>query len=227
MATSPTTKCPARPTTIRWQTSVKRRFQNNLMLGLTWTWSKAMDYASGTANPFTDYEQWNYGKTSTDRTHVVAINYLYTLPALSRLWKNQFVKAVGDGWQISGVTFDFAAACRWGSATAWYPRRTLPEVAEPALTHGSMSRPRRPAEVGAHRSPGLQHEYDCRAGRQVRPGKRAQGRVRGLGTNNFDMELNKVFRFGHDGSKSIQFRFETYNTFNPYPVQRHRYHGAL
>jgi len=37
---------------------------------------------------------------------------------------------------------------------------------------------------------------------------------RGLGTNNFDMELNKVFTFGHDGSKSIQFRFETYNTFN-------------
>ena len=86
------------------QTAVKRRFQNNLMLGLTWTWSKAMDYTSGTANPFTGYEQWNYGKTSTDRTHVVAINYLYTLPALSRLWKNQFAKAVGDGWQISGIT---------------------------------------------------------------------------------------------------------------------------
>ena len=37
---------------------------------------------------------------------------------------------------------------------------------------------------------------------------------RGPGTNNFDVTINKNFTFGHDGSKSIQFRFETYNSFN-------------
>jgi hypothetical protein len=30
----------------------------------------------------------------------------------------------------------------------------------------------------------------------------------------FNTTINKNFTFGHDGSKSIQFRFESYNSFN-------------
>jgi hypothetical protein len=37
---------------------------------------------------------------------------------------------------------------------------------------------------------------------------------RGLGQNNFDTMLGKMFRWGRDRSKTAALRFETYNTLN-------------
>ena len=196
------------------QTTLKRRFQNSLTLGLAWTWSKAMEYTSGTANPFTDYKSWNYGKTSTDRTHVVIVSYDYTIPALSRLWKNQFAKAVGDGWEISGITSLISGAPLGVSYSL---------VSTTDLTGGGGSGVDTRVDVKGLVALPKSERTDLRAfntsmiaapadkfGRGTAP----KDVFRGPGTNNFDVTINKVFKFGHDETKAVQFRFETYNSFN-------------
>ncbi|HWB85274.1 MAG TPA: carboxypeptidase-like regulatory domain-containing protein [Bryobacteraceae bacterium] len=198
------------------QTTVKRSFQKGLMLGLAWTWSKSMDYVSpsGTINPFTDYREWNYGKSSTDRTHVVAINYDYTIPNLSGVWKNRFAKAVGDGWGISGITTLMSGVPMGISYTL---------VSTTDLTGGGGSgvdtRVNLLGPVALPRSQRTDTEAFNIS--MIAPPSDKYGRgnapkdvFRGPGTNNFDMMVNKNFRFGRDGTKTIQFRFETYNAFN-------------
>ena len=46
----------------------------------------------------------SYGLSSSDQTHVLTINYSYSLPKLSSLVNNGFVREAFDGWQFSGIS---------------------------------------------------------------------------------------------------------------------------
>jgi len=196
------------------QTTLKRRFQSSLTLGLAWTYSKAMDYVSGTANPFTDYEDWNYGKTSSDRTHVVIVSYDYTIPALSRLWRNQVAKAVGDNWELSGIT-SFSSGEPQGVSYSLVSTTDLTGGGGSGVTSrpdvkGLVALPKSErTDLRAFNTEAIAAPAD-KFGRGTAP----KDVFRGPGSANFDVTINKVFKFGRDGSKSIQFRFETYNSFN-------------
>ena len=196
------------------QTTLQRRFQRNLTLGLAWTYSKFMDYTSGTANPFTDYESWNYGKTSNDRTHVVIVSYNYTFPSLSRLWKNGFAKAVGDDWEISGITSLIS-----GAPTGI----TYSLISTTDLTGGGGSGVDTRVDVKGLVALPKSERTELRAfntsmiaapADKFGRGNAPKDVFRGPGTNNFDVTINKVFKFGNEGAKTLQFRFETYNSFN-------------
>ncbi|MCU0246899.1 MAG: carboxypeptidase-like regulatory domain-containing protein, partial [Bryobacter sp.] len=89
------------------QTQVNKRFSKGLMFGVSWTWSKSMNYVNGNndaINPFLDFRMRNYGRGNFDRTHNFVLNYTYTLPKLSSVWDNGFAKWVFDNWDVSGVT---------------------------------------------------------------------------------------------------------------------------
>jgi len=59
---------------------------------------------------------YNYGLASYDRSQVVAINYLVSLPKASRLWDNGFVRNALDGWQVAGITrFSTGAPLHWNN----------------------------------------------------------------------------------------------------------------
>jgi len=45
-------------------------------------------------------------------------------------------------------------------------------------------------------------------------GNAARDAIRGPGVNNWDISIFKVFPLGKESSRDLQFRFETYNTFN-------------
>lgn len=196
------------------QSTLKRRFTSNLTMGMAWTWSKALDYTSGTANPFTDYESWNYGKTDTDRTHVVVINYNYTFPGLSKLWNNGFARVIGDNWEISGIT----SLISGGPQGIGYSLVSTTDITKGGGTgvdtrvdlKGKVQLPKSEiTELRAFNTSQVAVPADP-YGR----GNAPKDIFRGPGTNNFDITLNKLFKFGAEGGKTIQFRFETYNSFN-------------
>jgi hypothetical protein len=87
------------------QVGVNRRFANSVQFGVSWTWSKAMDYND---SDFTNVSSlvpasiWNYGLAGFDHTHVVKINYLWDVPAPH--WKSMIGRLVAEGWQFSGIT---------------------------------------------------------------------------------------------------------------------------
>lgn len=87
------------------QTALRRRFARQLTLGLAYTWSKAFnsDFYQ-LSNPMA-VRRNEYRLADYDRTHVLAINYVYALPAVSRaLGGHWLAKGLLDHWQLSGIT---------------------------------------------------------------------------------------------------------------------------
>ncbi len=86
------------------QVQLQRRASHGLFFGVAYTWSKAMTTASSDTS-FVRADQFekiaNYGPASFDRTHVLAINFVYNLPKTN--FGNYFTKLVTDGWQLSSV----------------------------------------------------------------------------------------------------------------------------
>jgi len=88
------------------QARLSRRFKNGLEFGVSYTWSRSMDYTdsyNGTVALYQNLRAWNYGPAGWDRRNNLVANYLWSLPKASRLWDNFATRAVLDGWQISGI----------------------------------------------------------------------------------------------------------------------------
>ncbi|HEV2178245.1 MAG TPA: TonB-dependent receptor [Terriglobia bacterium] len=88
------------------QFSVSKRLSKGLQVNGSYTWSHALDEGSGLQlfyngnNPL--QPTGGYGTSGFDRTHVLAISYLYQFPTLGNL--NSLVGKFVNGWGFSGVT---------------------------------------------------------------------------------------------------------------------------
>jgi hypothetical protein len=78
--------------------------KGDLLMTASYTWSKVLTDASGfNDNPEDPFNRkFNYGPATFDRRHVFALTYTYALRMFSRTRGS--VKAVLDGYEISGVT---------------------------------------------------------------------------------------------------------------------------
>ncbi len=91
---------------------LNRRFRGGLGFGVSYTFSKLINTGDGKRDTqFDAYNDKTYKAIGGDnRTHVLAVNYLYQLP----FWRTQdtVIKKILGGWQISGVTF--LSSGEWG-----------------------------------------------------------------------------------------------------------------
>ena len=87
--------------------SLNRRFASGLQYGVAYTWSKAMGVADGDRGSlpiYTGTPSYLYGKTGFDQTHMLVVNYLWSLPNATVFAKNGFAKAIFHNWEIAGIT---------------------------------------------------------------------------------------------------------------------------
>ncbi len=91
------------------QTSLNRRFKKGLLLGVTYTWSKALGTQGadlpginsfGAPRIDTNNRLANYGPQDFDRRHNFNINWVYELPRATR---NRTLGLVANNWQVSGI----------------------------------------------------------------------------------------------------------------------------
>jgi hypothetical protein len=192
------------------QVSAKRRFTRGLQFGVSWTWSKAMDYNDGdsdTVSPLVPLRIWNYGLASFDRTHVLTVNYVWDVPNLPVA--NPFARQVFHGWRLSGIsTFTSGAPLGIGlsttksvdfTGTASQGVRTV-VVANPVLPKSDRTFERF-FNTDAFQMPAI-----------GTVGNAAKNVIRGPGINNWDVAIFKDFPI-HE-RMGIQFRWEMYNAFN-------------
>jgi hypothetical protein len=204
------------------QTNLNRRFGDKLTIGGTWTWSKVMDYAGASVDFLPD--KLFYGKANTDHTHTVMVNYTYKVPGLSsRLGNNIIAKGVFDGWQLSGIV----------SMASGLPMAVSAAVDGPPTDYtGSDGAPTRANIVGnpINSNPtGIQSKLNGAAIALPKYGKGVcvydnpftcgfgnapKDVFRGPGVNNWDITFFKGFQLGKNEARSLQLRWETYNTFN-------------
>ena len=91
------------------QTSLQRRYTKGLLLGVNYTWSKALgtqtDDLPGIAGfgaPHNiDNRRANYGVLNFDRPHNINVNFVWDLPRGAR--SNGLVGYALNGWQLSGI----------------------------------------------------------------------------------------------------------------------------
>ena len=95
-----------------WQTSLRKRFGNNVAFGVHYTWGKALSYTGGdigatfhgdASNSTQDFHDWraNRGPSTGDITHLFVGDWVYGLPMLEA--KPAAVRHLLGGWQMGGV----------------------------------------------------------------------------------------------------------------------------
>jgi hypothetical protein len=89
------------------QVQLNRRYTRGFQFGVAYTYSKSFDYANDDSSDVSfprPYKSFNYGPSDFDQTHILTVNYIYDIPKLSKRFNNGVVKAVFDGWQLSGTS---------------------------------------------------------------------------------------------------------------------------
>ena len=192
------------------QATLNRRFTKSLEFGLAWTWSKAMTYTdsdTGEVSTLVNPRVWNYGLSSIDRTHIVNLNWLYTLPKPK--WHNAASYAVLGGWQVSGIgSFSSGAPTGVGFSTT-----TAFDITGSANLGARINVNGNPVLPASERT----FSHNFRTDVFSLPAKGTIGTaaptvLRGPGVSNFDISAFKNFRIHERGN--VQFRAEAYNAFN-------------
>jgi hypothetical protein len=192
------------------QVTANRHFTKSLEFGLAWTWSKAMAYNDGDNNEIATLVSprlWNYGMSSIDRTHVVNVNWLWSLPKSP--WKNPVVKGVLNEWQMSGLASFISGApvgVGYATTTAYDVTGTpnlgarIDATGNPVLPKGDRT---------------FSRNFDTSVFRLPAKGTIGTAQsplLRGPGVNNFDISILKSFPIKERAR--LQFRCEMYNAFN-------------
>jgi hypothetical protein len=185
--------------------TINRRFSKSLTMGLSYTFSKYLDYSG--IPTYLPLKNWSYGFNGSDQTHNVVINYTYDLPKASRLKNNLFVRTIGDGWSIAGISqFVSGTPAAIGFST----------VQGTDLTGGGDGQ--RVAVVGNPNAHGSTFKawfdptaFALPSGASV--GNASKNSVRNPGVNNNDITLSKRFPIRGE-QRFLQFRWEAYNVLN-------------
>ncbi|HEX4169671.1 MAG TPA: carboxypeptidase-like regulatory domain-containing protein [Bryobacteraceae bacterium] len=199
------------------QLQVIKRFSNSLTLHLSYAWSKALDLtdtAGGTVNPILNYQTWDYGPASFDIRHVATISYTYDLPSVSKHWDNAFSRIALDGWELSGIsTFQTGTPAALGYSLNYSTDLT-------GATGGGIES--RVVLTGNPNSPAPNGQwFNVNTVKAPLPGYSVDGignaskySIYNPGLDNWDISLFKNFQLGSNEARRLQFRLETYNTFN-------------
>ena len=189
--------------------SLSRRFSRGLQLGVAYAYSKFMDITNGNTvlplyqNPHT----WSYGVDAADQTHNMTFNFVYNLPAASKVLPDPIVRYAFDNWALSGIA-QFATG---------QPVAMSFSTTDGTNLNGGGDAQRMDicgdANTGGHT---FSHWFNpaafCRLGAND-PGNAGKYNVRNSGVNNWDLALAKDFPMGSE-RRYLTLRWEAYNAFN-------------
>jgi outer membrane receptor protein involved in Fe transport len=181
------------------QASASRRFAQGLALQASYTFSRSFDNNVTPINSYAD-SRLERAISSFDRTHVLALSYIYELPFFRD--REGLLNKVLYGWQVSGIS-------RFESGTPL--NVTIP--GDRAGVGGGGQRPDVIAPVTVEKE--LARWFDT--GSFANPalgtfGNAGRNLVRGPGINNWDVSFIK--RTGITENVSLQFRAEFFNLWN-------------
>jgi hypothetical protein len=214
--------------------SLQVNFRHNIGHGLTfqsvYTWAHELDdlIGAGGSNESTTDDDYNlrrwYGTSADNQAQVLVMNYVYKIPFFGHS-TNHFIRGSLGGWQFGGMTsFETGPPLRVGCGIAGKSSGVGGGVMCNSLgkvqvqkgvindpTYGPMASWFDPSTIGQITVPQL--SANNQPGMFGYMGKDA---MRGPGRNNWDLSLikNMELPWFHDEHATLQFRWETFNTFN-------------
>jgi len=206
------------------QAEVHGRVTHDLQLQAAYTWSRAIDPTTGNfaggdsfdldhvSNP---YVGWRYdiGPSPFDRPQIAFVNFVYDIPLLKNS-PNHLLKSTVGGWQLSGIVsvmsgtplnIGCTSTCgaSYSSVSNIFPGGDL--LSRPDVV-GSLSYPKTVnswfnTSVFAAPPPGTWGNLGYNA-------------LRGPGRNNWNLSLFKSFMINEDRGSRVEFRADSFNTWN-------------
>jgi hypothetical protein len=200
------------------QTSLNRRFKQGLLLGLSYTWSKALGTvsndlpginATGAPRPDQYQRASNYGLLDFDRPHVMVANFVYELPKLK---SNNVLSWILNDWQTSGVY-------RIESGQPYTATVAIPGTNPYTLT-GTQQLENARIVINGDPGKGYSNDpyrmFDTSVFTAPVPGTLGfdSGRnvLRRAPTNNLDLSIAKRIPFG--GNRRLEIRLDAFNALN-------------
>jgi hypothetical protein len=200
------------------QTSVQRRFSKGLTLGAVYTWSKALTTASGDEDLTDTFltRRIDYRLASFDSPHVLAINYVYDLPNLTKRFGGpKWLSYITDNFQLSGIT-QFMTGYPIDPGIWWPPAQTI------SGTYSGDAIGWQRAWIYPFISKDPNHkvgtsQWDPTAFQPPNIGiplGASRSSLRTGGMQNWDMSIFKNIPLGSNEQRYIQLRLEAFNVFN-------------
>lgn len=206
--------------------SLQANYRHKLGHGLTfqaaYTWSHAIDDVGNPGVNDFDLSRWR-ATSNLNQSQILVMNYIYDLPFFSHS-NNGFARAALGGWEISGITsfltgtpLDFNCGIAGLSSGVGGPVRCNslgPLTVKKGVTNDPQFGPTAtwfdPSVIGQVTVPQL-----AANGEPGMFGNLGRNVLTGPGRNNWDLALLKNISAPWFGEKSsIQFRAESFNTFN-------------
>jgi hypothetical protein len=202
------------------QATYRHQVSHGLSLGMNYTWSHAIDNNSSQYNRPQDehnLDRWR-GTSDLDRRHILTLDYVYDLP----FFKNSagWLKNSLGNWTVSGVTtfmsgtpIDVTCGLADYSSGVGGNVRCNPVGAQAgkSVVNDDVYGPTAQwFNVDAFTQPNLSQLYAD--GQPGMFGYLGRNTLAGPGRNNWDLSLFKNFNITE--RVGMQFRFETFNTWN-------------
>ncbi len=203
------------------QAEFRSQMTRDLSLQAAYTYSKAFDPATGAnnvgdlstvSNPYS--YTYDNGPSNLDRRHIAFVNFIYEIPFLKNN-SNTLLKSTVGGWQVSGVVslvsgnplniteggISYDGVAGTGNIT-----NTLPNSNNRPNVNGSVNTPHTVNSwFGSSAfAPTLAGEF----------GNFPRNSVYGPGRQNWNIAVFKSFVFSESRGSRLEFRAETFNTFN-------------
>jgi hypothetical protein len=202
-----------------WQSSLKKRFSNNLSLDLGYTWSKGLGNAAGDFGAWFTGENSNslnqeffdlrsdYGPTAYDLKHFFTGAWVYEVPSLSSM-QNEIARSLLSGWQLSGIL----------RASTGLPVTVTQSSSIPGqrgeFVGGGVVKFENYRETLQYLNPAVFQliPVSSASGAPIRPGNVGRGSIREPGIWNLDFTVSKAIRIRERAR--LQVRADMFNSTN-------------
>ena len=196
-----------------FQVDLNSQVGRDLQLRAYYTLSRTIDPTTAgngggdLGNVSNPYAGWRYdiGPGGYDRTHNAAFNFIYDIPVF-RGSQSRLVKTALGGWQVSGiVTMSSGLPINIG-LSGNQSGNGLPAATNRANLTGSVSYPHTVGQwfdTTAFTAPAVGAF-----------GTLGHNALRGPGRDNWNMSLFKSFLFSEERGSRLEFRAESFNTWN-------------
>jgi hypothetical protein len=213
------------------QVDLNSQVGRDLQLRAFYTLSRAEDPSNGGTgggdlnNVSNPYLGWRYdmGPSGFDRTHVAVANFIYDIPVF-RSNQSRLMKATLGGWQVSGIVTIESGLPLNMQVGGPLGGSGLPNATNRLNASGSIATPH---TVGSWFDNTQAFANDpvtglstlVSVGPFTPPAEGAFGTLghnslRGPGRHNWNMSLFKSFTFSETRGSKLEFRVETFNTWN-------------
>jgi len=189
-----------------------RHSSRRLDFTLAYTFSKSIDQASSLADPIDPFNfRLTRALSAWDLRHSLQATYSYPLP-LDRLGRR--TRALTRGWSISGIA---RASTGFPVTISSDGDRSLEGSLPNGVNNRSLDRPDfTPGPLQINRDPrtGLPYFNTSLFSPNAlgTPGTASRRSFYGPGAIDFDLALRRYFKF--TDTRAVEFRWETFNTFN-------------